>query len=82
MSWLPSLKGEKQHILELMKYGTGGLGGSYNVPETSEWQSWGVSPGITNSTSNLAGISPYGGGRICQVLGKPGGMGPKLLSMY
>ena len=43
------------------------------MPETPEWQSWDISPGISIFTFNVAKISPYGGGRICQVLGKTKG---------
>ena len=43
------------------------------MPETPEWQSWGVSPGISIFTFNVARISSYGGDRICQVLGKTKG---------
>lgn len=44
-------------------------------------EEWSFSPGITNSSFNPAPVSPYGGGRLCQVLGAPGGA-PRLLSMY
>lgn len=43
------------------------------MPEIPEWQSWSVSPGISIFTFNVARISPYGGGGICQVLGKTKG---------
>lgn len=36
----------------------GGLAGSHNALETLEWKTWGFDPGITNSTFNLAPVSP------------------------